>query len=157
MTPHVLYYYRVMPFGLKNASATYQRLMKNIFKPLIGQTMEVYINDIVVKSRTQSEHTLHLEETFRLMWSYNMRLNPTKCAFSVSVGKFLGFMVIQRGIEVDPDQIKIVLETLAPSRKKRVATPHRPSSCTKVFYNPFYRQIEAEISIERTSHGQLYS
>lgn len=87
----------------------YQRLMTKIFRPLIGHTIEVYIDDIVVKSRTQSEHTQHLEETIRLTWTYNMKLNLTKCTFGVSARKFLGLMVTQRGIEVNMDQIKVVL------------------------------------------------
>ena len=120
MTPHRLYGYKVMLFGLKNAGATYQKLMTKIFKPLIGQTVEVYIDDIVVKSKTRSEHALHLEETFCLMKVYNMKLDPAKCTFGVSVGKFLGFMITQRGIEVSPDQIKDVIETPAPSCKKEL-------------------------------------
>ena len=72
--------------------------MTKIFKPLIDQTVEVYIDDIVVKSKTKSEHAQHMEETFRLMKAYNMKLNPARCAFGVSAKKFLGFMVIQRGI-----------------------------------------------------------
>ena len=98
--PHELYYYKVMSFGLKNAGATYQRLMKKIFKPLVGHIVEVYIDDIVVKSKTKSKHAQHLEETFRLMRNYNRKLIPAKCAFEVSAGKFLGFMVTQKGIEV---------------------------------------------------------
>ena len=109
-----------MPFGLKNANATYQRLMKNTFKPLIGRMMKVYIDDIVVKSGTRAEHVQHLEETFRLMQAYNMKLNLAKCVFCIKVGKFLGFMVTQRGIEVNLDQIKTILETLAPSTKKEL-------------------------------------
>ena len=104
--PHGLYCYRVMPFGFKNVGATYQRLMTKIFKPLIGRTVEVCIDDIIVKSRTGSEHAQYLEEIFHLMGGYNMKLNPAKCAFGVSVGKFLGFMVIQRGIEVNTNHIK---------------------------------------------------
>lgn len=88
-----LYYYNVMPFGLKNASTTYQRLMIRIFKPLMGQTMEVYIDDIIIKSKTRTEHIQHLEEAFNLMRKYNMKLNPLKCAFGVSAGKFLSFLV----------------------------------------------------------------
>nr|CAN72987.1 hypothetical protein VITISV_005625 [Vitis vinifera] len=88
-----LYCYKVMSFGLKNAGATYQRPMTKIFKPLIGHTVEVYINDIVVKSRTKSEHAQHLEENFHLMRGYNLKLNLAKCAFGVNVGKFLGFML----------------------------------------------------------------
>ena len=67
--------------------------MTKIFKPLIDRTVEVYIDDIVVKSKTRAEHVQHLEETFCLMRAYNMKLNPAKYAFGVNVGKFLGFMV----------------------------------------------------------------
>ncbi|RVW34403.1 hypothetical protein CK203_092161 [Vitis vinifera] len=74
-----------MPFGFKNVGATYQRLMTKIFKPLIGRTVEVCIDDIIVKSRTGSEHAQYLEEIFHLMRGYNMKLNPAKCAFGVSV------------------------------------------------------------------------
>ncbi|RVW77299.1 Transposon Ty3-I Gag-Pol polyprotein [Vitis vinifera] len=92
ITPHGLYCYRVMPFGLKNVGATYQILMTKIFKPLIGHTVEVYIDDIVVKSETRDEHVLHLQEVFHLLRKYGMKLNPSKCAFGISAGKFLGFM-----------------------------------------------------------------
>ncbi|RVX18478.1 Retrovirus-related Pol polyprotein from transposon 17.6 [Vitis vinifera] len=89
ITPHGLYCYKVMPFGLKNVGATYQRLMTKIFKPLVGRTVEVYIDDIVVKSKTREEHVLHLQEVFHLLRKYGMKLNPSKCAFGVSAGKFL--------------------------------------------------------------------
>ena len=120
ITPHGLYCYKVMSFGFKNAGATYQRPMTKIFKPLIGRTVKVYIEDIVVKSRTRNEHTQHLEEIFHLMRGYNIKLNPTKCAFGVSAGKFLGFMVEQRSIEVNLDQIKAVMETSALNCKKEL-------------------------------------
>ncbi|XP_019081057.1 RNA-directed DNA polymerase homolog [Vitis vinifera] len=93
ITPYGLYCYKVMLFGLKNVGATYQRLMTKIFKPLVGRTVEVYIDDIVVKSKTRDEHALHLREVFHLLRKYDMKLNPSKCAFGVSAGKFLGFMV----------------------------------------------------------------
>lgn len=80
--------------------------------------MEVYIDDIVVKGKTRSEHTQHLEEILLLMKAYNMKLNPAKCTFGVSVSKFLGFIVTRRGIEANLDQIKVVFETFAPSSKK---------------------------------------
>ena len=120
ITPHGLYCYRVMPFGLKNAGATYQRLMTKIFKPLIGHTVEVYIDDIVVKSKTRDEHVLHLQEVFHLLRKYGMKLNPSKCTFGVSAGKFLGFIVTQRGIEVSSDQVKAVIETPPPRSKKEL-------------------------------------
>lgn len=82
ITPQGLYCYKVMYFGLKNAITT-----------LIGQTVEVYIDNIVVKSKTHVEHIQHLEKAFNLMHKYNIKLNPFKCAFRVSTGKFFGFMV----------------------------------------------------------------
>ena len=109
-----------MPHGLKNADATYQRLMTKIFKPLIGHTVEMYIDGIVVKSKTREEHTHHLQEVFHLMRRYNMKLNPSKCVFGVSADKFLGFMVTERGIEVNLDQIKAIIETPTPSNKKEL-------------------------------------
>lgn len=92
--------------------------MIKIFKPLIGDIIEVYIDDMVVNSKTRSEHAQHLQKVFRLLRKYGMKLNPAKCAFGVSSGKFLGFMVTQRGIKVSPDQIKAVANTLAPTNKE---------------------------------------
>ena len=120
ITSHGFYCYKIMPFGLKNAGATYQRLMTKIFRPLVGRMLEVYIDDIVVKSKTREDHTHHLQEVFHLLRRYDMKLNPSKCAFGVSAGKFLGFMVTQRGIEVNPDQIKLVMETPTPRNKKEL-------------------------------------
>ena len=84
----------------------------------------------MVKSRTRSEHAQHLELIFHLMRRYNMKLNPAKCAFGVNVDNFLGFMVTQREIEVNPDQIKVVMETFAPNckRKNCVLGPARPKN-----------------------------
>ena len=76
ITPHGLYCYKVMSFGLKNISATYQRLMTKIFKPLLGLTVEVYIDDIVVKTKTREEHALHLQEVFHLLRRYDMKRVP---------------------------------------------------------------------------------
>ena len=93
ITPHGLYCYDVMPFGLKNAGATYQRLVTKIFGLLLGNTMEAYIDDMLVKSKERFDHAKHLQEAFELLQRYDMKLNPLKCAFGVSLGKFLGFMV----------------------------------------------------------------
>ena len=83
------YCYRVMPFGLKNAGATYQRLVNRMFQKQIGATMEVYIDDMLVKSTTAELHIAHLSEAFQILRKYNMKLNPSKCAFGVLDGKFL--------------------------------------------------------------------
>ena len=114
------YCYRVMPFGLKNAGATYQRLVNKMFQKQIGASMEVYIDDMLVKSTTAELHIAHLVEAFLILKEYNMKLNPAKCAFGVSAGKFLGFIVNNRGIEANPDKIKAVLDMPSPSSIKEV-------------------------------------
>ena len=114
------YCYRVMPFGLKNAGATYQRLVNKMFQKQIGASMEVYIDDMLVKSTTTEFHIAHLSEAFQILREYNMKLNPAKCAFGVSAGKFLGFIVNNQGIEANPDKIKAVLDMLPPSNIKEI-------------------------------------
>ena len=94
ITLHGLYYYNVMPFGLRNAGATYQRMVTKIFRSLMGKTMEFYIDNMLVKSKERPDHTQYLQETFELLRTYGMKLNPLKCAFGVNSGKFLGFMVM---------------------------------------------------------------
>ncbi|RVW83516.1 Retrovirus-related Pol polyprotein from transposon 17.6 [Vitis vinifera] len=147
-----------MSFELKNVGATYQRLMTKIFKPLIGHIVEVYIDDIVVKRRTKGEHARHLEETFHLIKTYNMKLNSAKCAFGVSANKFLGFMVTQRGIEVNPDQIKAVMETFPPSSKKKLQRLTGHLAALERFIarftnklRPFFLTLKAVSMTERTS------
>ena len=103
VTKQGTYFYRVMPFGLKNAGATYQRLVNKMFQKQIGASLEVYIDDMLVKSTTAELHIAHLRE-------YNMKLNQAKCSFRVLLGKFLGFIVNNRGIEANPDKIKAVLD-----------------------------------------------
>ena len=73
-------------FGLKNAGATYQRLVTKMFRPLLGSTMEVYIDDMLVKSNQSPDHTTHLQQTFDLLREYSMKSNPLKCAFGVRAG-----------------------------------------------------------------------
>ena len=120
ITAQGTYCYRVMPFGLKNAGATYQKLVNRMFQKQIGTTMEVYIDDMLVKSTTSDLDIAHLTEAFQILRSYNMKLNPAKCAFGVSAGKFLGFIVNHRGIEANPDKIKAVLDMPSPSGIKEV-------------------------------------
>ena len=105
ITPHGLFCYNVMPFGLKNAGATYQRLVTKMFRPLLMKTMEVYIDDMLIKSKERWDHANHLQQVFDLLKTYGMKLNPTKCAFGVSAGRFLSFMPTQRGIEANPSQL----------------------------------------------------
>ena len=109
-----------MPFELKNARATYQRLVNKMFQKKIGASMEVYIDDMLVKSVKAELHIIHIAKAFQVLKSYNMRLNPVKCAFGVSTGKFLGFIVNSRGIEANLDKIKVVLNMLPPSNIKEI-------------------------------------
>ena len=120
ITPHGLFCYNVMPFKLKNARAIYQRLVTKMFRPLLGKTMEVYIDNMLIKSKERSDHANHLQQAFDLLRTYGMKLNPAKCTFEVSVGRFLGFMMTQRGIEANPSHLKAILESLAPSSRKEV-------------------------------------
>ena len=82
--------------------------------------MEVYIDDMLIKSKECLDHAEHLQEAFELLRAYCMKLNPFKCAFEVSVGRFLGFMVTQKGIEANPAQLKAILDSRAPASKKGV-------------------------------------
>lgn len=93
MTNRGTYYYKVMPFTLKNVRATYQQLVNRMFKNLIGKTMEVYIDDMLIKYLKADDHLKHLKLTFELLEKYQMKLNPTKCTFSVSSSKFLEYLV----------------------------------------------------------------
>ena len=113
------YYYQVMPFELKNAGATYQRLMDRVFIDQIGRNMEVYVDDMVVKSGTFDQHLANLNEVFGRLRKFNMRLNPAKCVFGVG-GKFLGFMLTHSPIEANPDKCSTILDTQSPTTLKEV-------------------------------------
>jgi hypothetical protein len=99
-----------MPFGLKNAGATYQRLVNKMFQAQIGRNMEVYVDDMLVMSAESGDHIHDLHDAFGTLKLYGMKLNPMKCAFGLSSGKFLGYMVSIRGIEANPEKIRAVLE-----------------------------------------------
>ena len=88
-----LYCYKVMSFGLKNASATYQRPVNQMFNKQISRNMEVYVDNMLVKSKEAKTHLEDLQETFDALRRYRIKLNPMKCVFGISLGKFLGFMV----------------------------------------------------------------
>ena len=102
VTSQGLFYYKVMPFELKNIGVAYQRLVNKMFIQQIGQNVKVYVDDMLVKSAKESSHLDGLQETFETLRLYDMKLNPSKCMFRVSSRKFLGFMVSQQGVEVNP-------------------------------------------------------
>ena len=109
-----------MPFGLKNAGSTYQRMMTRMFEPQLGKSIEVYIDDMVVKSKVVSEHMRDLEDIFEIIRRHKLRLNASKCSFGVGSSKFLGYMITHRGIEVSPDQIRVVNNLQVPWNPKEV-------------------------------------
>ena len=88
-----LYCYKVMPFKLKNIGDTYQRLVNRMFSQQIGRNVEVYVDDMLVKSNDKTDHLDYLRETFNTLRKYKMKLNLMKCVFTVSSWKLLGFMV----------------------------------------------------------------
>ena len=93
--------YKVMSFRLKNAKATYQRAMVALLHDMMHKEIEVYVDDMIARSRMKEEHLINLRKSFERLRKYKLRLNPTKCTFGVKSGKLLSFVVSQRGIEVD--------------------------------------------------------
>ena len=104
-----LNYYKVMPIGLKNARAIYQRLVNHMFFHQIRRNVEVYVDDMLVKSKIEANHLDNPKETFSTLHKYNMKLNPAKRVFAVASGKFLRFMVSQRGIEANLNKVKVII------------------------------------------------
>jgi ribonuclease HI len=115
-----IFCYKVMSFGLKNAGATYQRMITKMFSSQLGKTVEVYIDDMVVKSILAEDHLRDLQAVFDTLRRHRLKLNASKCAFGVGSGKFLGFMVTQWGIEANPDQISAILDLKPPRTVREV-------------------------------------
>src|SRR5262249_47952267 len=120
ITAQGTYCYNVMPFRLKNARATYQRLVNKIFARLIGHNIEAYVDNMVVKSGKTEDHVSDLKEVFEVLRANGMKLNPSKCSFGTSSEKFLGFMVTQRGIEVNPKKVEVILQMKPPTSTKEI-------------------------------------
>ena len=110
MTKLFCYYYKVMPFGIKNAGATYQRLMDKVLAPMIGRNVQVYVDDMVVTSQQREQHVAELEDLFSLIAKYKLKLNPEKCVFGVEAGKFLGFLLTERGIKANREKCAAIIE-----------------------------------------------
>ncbi|KAK0585539.1 hypothetical protein LWI29_030079 [Acer saccharum] len=149
ITGQGLYCYKVMSFGLKNAGVTYQRLVNKLFKQQIGRSMEVYIDDMITKSEMANQHPEDLRQTFQVIRKNQMRLNPTKCTFGVAVGKFLGFMVHEKGIKANPEKIKVIMDLESPTTLQqaqgltgRIATLNRFISRSTDKCLPFFKIIK---------------
>nr|GEW04630.1 reverse transcriptase domain-containing protein [Tanacetum cinerariifolium] len=115
ITSQEIFCYTKIPFGLRNAGATYQRKMDKAFHKQIGKNLEVYVDDLVIKS-----HTEYIEETFKTLREINMKLNPKKCAFGVEEEMFLGYKVNAKGMKVCPDKVDAVLSLPSPKCLKDV-------------------------------------
>ena len=114
ITPYGVYCYKTMPFGLKNAGATYQRCMQACLKEQIGRNVQVYVDDIVVKSKEEATLLEDLRETFDNLDRFRINLNPTKCIFGVPAGQLLGYLISATGIEANLDKIKAILTMQLP-------------------------------------------
>ena len=114
------YEWVVMPFGLKNTEETYQRAMNSIFHDFIETFMQIYIDDIVLKFVSGRTHMDHLRQSFKRMRRYGLKTNPLKCAFGVKAGDFLGFVAHKKGIKINQNKTKAILEAKAPTNKKEV-------------------------------------
>lgn len=138
-----------MPFGLKNAGITYQRMVTQMFKDQIGAAVEVYIDNMVVRSRSNEEHVPNLMDVFEILRQHKLHLNVEKCAFNLGSGKFLGYMITTQGIEVNLDQITAI-PRLNPSENPKevqrltgmIATLNRFVSRSMDRCRPFFQLLE---------------
>ncbi|XP_057444763.1 uncharacterized protein LOC130737008 [Lotus japonicus] len=151
------YCYQTMSFGLKNAGATYQRLMDRVFEKQVGRNMEIFVDDMVVKSEEMGGHCMDLAEAFGEIRKHNMRLNPEKCSFGIQSGKFLGFMITRKGIEVNPDKCKAILEMQSPTSVKevqkltgRIAALSRFLPCSGSKAAPFFQCLRKNKAFQWT-------
>jgi len=120
MTEWSCYCYKVIPFRLKNARATYQRLMDRVLSPMLGRNVQAYVDDMVVTSREKEQHVADLDELFTTIAKYGVKLNPEKCIFDVEAGKFLGFLLTERGIEANPEKCAAIMAMRSPASVKEV-------------------------------------
>ena len=167
ITSQGLYCYTVMSFGLKNARATYQRLVNKMFNKQIGRNMEVYVDDMLVKSKEELAHLDDLRKTFTTLKQYQMKLNPSKCVFGVASGKFLGFMVSQRGIEANSEKVQAIIDMASPRTVKEVQKLTRRIAALNMFVSramdkclPFFKTLkqafawtdECEVAFQDLKH-----
>jgi hypothetical protein len=156
ITPYGVFCYQVMPFGLKNAGATYQRMMQNCLGRQIGRN--VYIDEVVITTRKEESLIDDLKETFNNLDRYKLKLNPTKCSFGVSAGQLLGFLVSARGIEENPEKIQAILTMGKPAKLHEVKQLARRVAALSRFVArlgekalPFYTLMKSQI---KNSSGQ---
>ena len=163
-TPLGVYCCTVMPFGLKNAGATYQRAMDKIFRLYIRKMVECYVDDIVVKSRRHADHLTDLREVFDVMHQHQLKMNPTKSFLGVSTGKFLGFVINSKGISLDPEKVKAIQDMPPPRSLRelrglqgRLAYIRRFIANLSGKCQPFSKLMKKGVSFVGTSNAKRHS
>jgi hypothetical protein len=147
----------VMTIGLKTTGATYQRAMNLIFHELLGVLMEVYINDVVVKSVGFKEHMTDLKLSLERIKKYGLRMNPLKCAFVVTSGRFLGFIVHEHGIQIDPKKIESIGKIGEPVCKKDVQKLLGKINYLRCFISNLAGQVESLLILVRLKHEEEFT
>ncbi|KAK1604335.1 hypothetical protein QYE76_028008 [Lolium multiflorum] len=145
-----LFEYVVMTFGLKNAGATYQRAMNYIFHDLIGKLVEIYIDDVVVKSVSMEGHLDDLRRVLERTRKFGLRMNPKKCAFGVTAGQFLGFLVHERGIEIGLKSQEAVRTMQPPTTKKELQCLIGKINFVRRFISNLSGRIEPFMALVKT-------
>ena len=161
-TSHSHYQYNRMPFGLCNAPATFQQVMNDIFRPLIGKIMHVYIDDITIYSQTFDEHLQHLEQVLRIIKKHGMFLKPKKCTIGAHELHMLGHIICKKGIWTDPAKISAVTDYPVPTTKTEVRAfmglvgyyHHFIPNCSKIS-KPINRTLKKDIPFKWTDEAQV--
>jgi hypothetical protein len=147
-----LFVWVIMTFGLKNAGATYHRAMNLIFHHLLRVLMEVYIDDVVVKSVGFEEHMTDLKLLLERMKKYELRMNPLKCSFGVTLGRFLGFIVHEHGIQIDPKRIESIGKIGEPVCKKGIQKLLGKMNYLRHFISNLAGRVESLLPLVRLIH-----
>ncbi|GJW93198.1 reverse transcriptase domain-containing protein, partial [Tanacetum coccineum] len=119
-TEHETFCYEKMPFGLKNAGATYQRLMNHMFASQLGRNIEIYVDDMVIKSKNKDNLIADIAETFDTLRKANMKLNQKKCTFRVEAGQFLGYIITNEGIQANPEKVQAISNMASPKTLREI-------------------------------------
>ncbi|KAI5328000.1 hypothetical protein L3X38_027396 [Prunus dulcis] len=148
--------YTVMPFGLRHVGVTYQRAMNFVFHDMIGHSLEVYMDDVVIKSLEEGDHVSNLKRAFLRMRQHKLKMNPKKCVFGVQAGNFLGFLVPQKGIGIDKNKAKSIIEALPPRNKTELQSLLGKINFLRRFISNSVGKIQPFSSLLRLKQEQTF-